>query len=213
MFICPRTARPKSVRPACSVPCTSNWPRPTDEAPRGQLKNGSVIPLARAATYPTTEQTLASVAILLNGGGLGHIQELTRTFATALNGREKEMRSLLTQLDIFVTETKKQTDDIIAAIESVNQLAGQVADKDQTVDKALTTIPQALGVLSDTRQDAGRRDRQGRVNSALSPLRRSSSPRSRSSTTSATSRRRCGNWPTPGLRSPGAWTSSPRCHG
>jgi phospholipid/cholesterol/gamma-HCH transport system substrate-binding protein len=125
---------------------------PADEAPRGQLTNGSVIPLARAATYPTTEQTLASVAILLNGGGLGHIQELTRTFATALNGREKEMRSLLTQLDVLVSETKKQTDDIITAIDNVNQLAGQVADKDETVDKALTTIPQALGVLSDTRK-------------------------------------------------------------
>ncbi|WIM89345.1 MCE family protein [Candidatus Mycobacterium wuenschmannii] len=125
---------------------------PIGEAPRGQLKNGSVIPLAKAATYPTTEQTLASVAILLNGGGLGHIQELTRTFATALNGREKEMRNLLTQLDIFVTETKKQTDDIIEAIDNVNQLAGQVAEKDATVDKALTTIPQALGVLSDTRK-------------------------------------------------------------
>lgn len=125
---------------------------PSDEAPRGQLKNGSVIPLAKAATYPTTEQTLASVAILLNGGGLGHIQELTRTFATALSGREQEMRSLLTQLDVFVTETKKQTDDIITAIENVNELAGQVADKDATVDKALTTIPLALGVLSDTRK-------------------------------------------------------------
>jgi phospholipid/cholesterol/gamma-HCH transport system substrate-binding protein len=125
---------------------------PTDEAPRGELKNGSVIPLSRAATYPTTEQTLASVAILLNGGGIGRIQEITRTFATALTGREKEMRSLLTQLDIFVTETKAQTDDIITAIDSLNSLVGQVAEKDQTVDKALTTIPQALGVLSDTRK-------------------------------------------------------------
>jgi len=125
---------------------------PTDEPPRGELKNGSVIPLSRAATYPTTEQTLASVAILLNGGGLGDLQEITRTFATALTGREKEMRSLLTQLDVFVTETKAQTDDIITAIESLNSLAGQVAEKDQTVDRALTTIPQALAVLSDTRK-------------------------------------------------------------
>ena len=69
-----------------------------------------------------------------------------------MTGREKEMRSLLTQLDIFVTETKKQTDDIITAIDSLNSLVGQVADKDQVVDKALTTIPQALGVLSDTRK-------------------------------------------------------------
>jgi phospholipid/cholesterol/gamma-HCH transport system substrate-binding protein len=125
---------------------------PTDEPPKGELKNGSVIPLSRAATYPTTEQTLASVAILLNGGGLGHIQEITQAFATALNGREKDMRSLLTQLDTFITQLHAQTDDIIAATESLNSLAGQVAAKDQTVDKALTTIPQALAVLSDSRK-------------------------------------------------------------
>jgi phospholipid/cholesterol/gamma-HCH transport system substrate-binding protein len=110
-----------------------------------------VIPLSRAATYPTTEQTLASVAILLNGGGLGHIQEITQAFATALTGREKEMRSLLSQLDIFITQLHAQTDDIITATESLNSLVGQVAQEDQTVDKALTTIPQALGVLSDSR--------------------------------------------------------------
>jgi phospholipid/cholesterol/gamma-HCH transport system substrate-binding protein len=125
---------------------------PTDEPPKGELKNGSVIPLSRAATYPTTEQTLASVAILLNGGGLGHIQEITQAFATALTGREKDMRSLLTQLDTFITQVHAQTDDIIAATESLNSLAGQVAAKDQTVDKALTTIPQALAVLSDSRK-------------------------------------------------------------
>jgi len=125
---------------------------PTDEPPKGELKNGSVIPLSRAATYPTTEQTLASVAILLNGGGLGHIQEITQAFATALTGREKDMRSLLTQLDVFITQLHAQTDDIIAATESLNSLAGQVAAKDEVVDKALTTIPQALAVLSDSRK-------------------------------------------------------------
>lgn len=124
---------------------------PTDEPPRGELRNGSVIPLSRASTYPTTEQTLAAVSILLNGGGLGHLQEITQAFAKALAGREKDMRSLLTQLDTFITQLHAQTDDIIEATESLNSLAGQVAAKDQTVDKALVTIPQALAVLSDSR--------------------------------------------------------------
>jgi phospholipid/cholesterol/gamma-HCH transport system substrate-binding protein len=124
---------------------------PTDEPPTGQLKNGSLIPLSRASTYPTTEQTLASVAILLNGGGLSHVQEITQAFATAMAGREKDLRSLLTQLDVFVSRLHEQTDDIITATESLNSLAGQVAAKDQVVDKALTTIPQALAVLSDSR--------------------------------------------------------------
>jgi phospholipid/cholesterol/gamma-HCH transport system substrate-binding protein len=125
---------------------------PTDEPPKGELKNGSVIPLSRASTYPTTEQTLASVAILLNGGGISHVQEITQAFATAMSGREKDLRSLLTQLDVFVSQLHAQTDDIITATESLNSLAGQVAAKDQTVDRALTTIPQALAVLSDSRK-------------------------------------------------------------
>ena len=124
---------------------------PTDEAPQGELKNGSVIPLARADTYPTTEQTLASVSVLLNGGGLGQLQEINQSFAKALAGRENDMRSLLNQLDTFISALNAQTDDIIAATEHLNALAGQVAAKDQTVHKALTTIPQALSVLSDTR--------------------------------------------------------------
>jgi phospholipid/cholesterol/gamma-HCH transport system substrate-binding protein len=124
---------------------------PTDEPPQGELKNGSVIPLSAGSTYPTTEQTLASVSILLNGGGLGQLQEITQAFAKALAGRENDMRSLLKQLDIFISQLNDQTDDIIAATESLNSLVRQVAAKDQTVDRALTTIPQALTVLADSR--------------------------------------------------------------
>src|SRR6476659_9671591 len=124
---------------------------PTEEPPQGELKDGSVIPLSRASTYPPTEQTLASVSVLLNGGGLGQLQEINQALANALAGRENDMRSLLTQLDTFIGQLNAQTDDIIAATEHLNALAGQVAAKDQTVDKALTTIPQALAVLSDSR--------------------------------------------------------------
>lgn len=124
---------------------------PTDVPPEGQLRDGSVIPLSAASTYPTTEQTLAAVSILLNGGGLGQLQEINQAFAKALGGRENDMRSLLIQLDTFISALNAQTDDIIAATEHLNSLAGQVAAKDQIVDEALTAIPQALAVLSDSR--------------------------------------------------------------
>ncbi|MGZ4562528.1 MAG: virulence factor Mce family protein [Mycobacterium sp.] len=124
---------------------------PKDEPPSGQLKSGSVIPLSRASMYPTTEQTLASVSILLNGGGIGQLQEITQAIAKAFAGRENEMRSLLGQLDEFVRGTNAQTDDIISASENLNSLAGQVAAKDPVVDKALTTVPKALAVLAQER--------------------------------------------------------------
>jgi phospholipid/cholesterol/gamma-HCH transport system substrate-binding protein len=125
---------------------------PTDQAPSSELlHDGSVIPLSSADTYPTTEQTLASVSILLNGGGLGQLQEINQTFAKALAGREADMRSLLNQLDTFIAQLNDQTDDIITATENLNSLSGQVAANDDKVDKALTTIPQALAVLADSR--------------------------------------------------------------
>lgn len=110
-----------------------------------------MIPLAAGDAYPTTEQTLASVSVLLNGGGLAQLQEITRTFATALAGREDQMRSLLSELDTFIGALNEQTADIISATESLNALAGQVAARDAAVDAALTTIPQALAVLADSR--------------------------------------------------------------
>ncbi len=81
-----------------------------------------MIPLSAASTYPTTEQTLASVSILLNGGGLGQLQEINQTFAKALAGREADLRSLLTQLDTFIAQLNAQTDDIITATENLNSL-------------------------------------------------------------------------------------------
>lgn len=118
---------------------------------KGELRDGSVIPLAAGDTYPTTEQTLASVSILLNGGGLGQLQEINQTFARALAGREDDMRSLLTQLDLFIANLNTQTDDIITATERLNALVGQVAARDDTVDRALTDIPEALAVLAEQR--------------------------------------------------------------
>jgi phospholipid/cholesterol/gamma-HCH transport system substrate-binding protein len=124
---------------------------PKGEPPVGQLKAGSVIPLSRASLYPTTEQTLASVSILLNGGGIGQLQEITQAVARAFAGRENDMRSLLNQIDEFIARTNDQTDDIISAAENLNSLVGQVAANDTVVDKAMTSVPKALDVLAKER--------------------------------------------------------------
>ena len=124
---------------------------PVGVAPEGRLHDGSVIPLAAGGAYPSTEQTLAAISLLLNGGGIGQIQDITRAFSTAFAGREDDLRSLITQIDIFVGNLENQTGDIIAATESLNSLVSQIADQRPVVDKALQTIPDALEVLKDQR--------------------------------------------------------------
>jgi phospholipid/cholesterol/gamma-HCH transport system substrate-binding protein len=126
---------------------------PTDVPPEGKLHKGSLIPLFSGSAYPTTEQTLAALSTLLNGGGLGQIQEITRVFSTAFTGREQDLRSLIQQLDQFVTHLNDQKNDIIRATDSLNALAAQFADQKPVIDKALRTIPDALGVLKQEREN------------------------------------------------------------
>jgi phospholipid/cholesterol/gamma-HCH transport system substrate-binding protein len=126
---------------------------PVGVAPQGKLKNGSLIPLASAGAYPSTERTLAAVSLLLNGGGLGQVQDITKALSTAFTGREQDLRSLLEQLDKFVGYLNDQKNDIIAATDSLNNFVGQFADQRPVLDKALKTIPDALTVLKDERQN------------------------------------------------------------
>ncbi len=126
---------------------------PTDVPPQGKLHDGSLIPLASSSAYPSTEQALAAVALLLNGGGIGQIQDITEALSTAFAGRENDLRSLIQQLDTAIGHLDDQKHDIIAAADSLNNLIGQFADQKPVVDKALRTIPDALAVLRDQRNN------------------------------------------------------------
>jgi phospholipid/cholesterol/gamma-HCH transport system substrate-binding protein len=126
---------------------------PAGVPPEGKLKGGSLIPLTSAGAYPSTERTLAAVSLLINGGGLGQLQDIIKALSTGFTGREQDLRSLLGQLDKFVSYLNDQKDDIIAATDSLNNLVGQFADQKPVIDKALKTLPGALTVLKDERNN------------------------------------------------------------
>lgn len=121
---------------------------PTDQAPQGALGNGALIPLSRSAASPTPEQTLAALSLVLNGGGVGQAGDITQALSTAFRGREQDMRSLLEQSERFATNLDEQSDDIIAATESFNNLIGKFAAQQPVLDRAVQTIPDALAVLN-----------------------------------------------------------------
>jgi phospholipid/cholesterol/gamma-HCH transport system substrate-binding protein len=126
---------------------------PKDAPPQGRLHEGSLIPLASSGKYPSTEQTLSAIALLLNGGGIGNIQDITDALSIAFTGREDDLRSLIEQLDKAIGYLDDQKHDIIAATDSLNNLVDQFAAQKPVVDRALKTIPDALVVLKDQRNN------------------------------------------------------------
>jgi phospholipid/cholesterol/gamma-HCH transport system substrate-binding protein len=126
---------------------------PTGAPAQGSLHNGSLIPLSSGGSYPTTEHTLGAVSLLLNGGGIGQIQDITRELRTAFTDRDQDLRDLIGQLDQFVTRLNEQSQDIIEATASLNRLAGQFASEKPVLDNALRVLPKALMVLKDQRDN------------------------------------------------------------
>ncbi|MGZ5379311.1 MAG: MCE family protein, partial [Mycobacterium sp.] len=109
--------------------------------------------LQQGGSYPSTEQTLAALSMVLNGGGLGQVQDITEAFSTAFRGREQDLRSLIAQLREFTTHLNEQTDDIIVATDSLNSLVGKFAAQQPVLDRALATVPDALAVLNSERDN------------------------------------------------------------
>lgn len=126
---------------------------PTDQAPQGRLGNGALIPLSRAGVYPTPEQTLAALSLVLNGGGVGQVDDIAAALSTAFTGRENDVRTLIEQLDRFAKNLNDQSNDIISATESLNNLVEKFAAQQQVLDRAVGTIPEALKVLNDERSN------------------------------------------------------------
>ncbi|HLS75614.1 MAG TPA: MCE family protein [Nocardia sp.] len=129
---------------------------PEDVAPQGQLAPGDVIPLDRAGAYPTTEEVLSSLSVVLNGGGIAQLETITSELNAALSGREDVIRDLLPQLDELTTNLEQQTGDIISAMEGLDRLGGQLADQRATLERALDEIHPALTVLADRRENITR---------------------------------------------------------
>lgn len=124
---------------------------PLGQRPEGKLPPGATIGLNESSTYPTTEQTLSSLSVVVNAGGLGQLGDVVHTFNAALSGREDDFRDLLTQLDAFIGTLDQQRQSLVATIDALNRVASTFAGRRDVINDALQRIPRALEVLDRQR--------------------------------------------------------------
>jgi virulence factor Mce-like protein len=113
------------------------------------LKNGDTIPLKNSSGYPTTEQTLASLALILRGGGIPNIEVLQNEVYNIVNGRADQIRAFLGKLDTFTARLDEQRDDIVRAIDSTNGLLGYVGPRSDVLDRVFTEFPPVIQHFAD----------------------------------------------------------------
>jgi phospholipid/cholesterol/gamma-HCH transport system substrate-binding protein len=123
-------------------------PNPSPEL----LKDGDTIPLKNSSAFPTTEQTLASLSLILRGGGIPNLEVLQNEVYNIFNGRADQIRSFLGKLDTFTYQVNQQRDDITHAIDATNRLLVYVGGRADVLDRVLTDIPPLIKHFADTKQ-------------------------------------------------------------
>ena len=122
-------------------------PNPSPEL----LKNGDTIPLKNSSAYPSTEQTLASLSMILRGGGIPNLEVLQNEVFDIFHGRGEQIRAFLGKLDTFTDQLNQQRDDITHAIDSTNRLLTYVGGRNDVLERVLTDIPPLLKHFADTK--------------------------------------------------------------
>jgi len=116
------------------------------------LKNGDTIPVKNSSAYPTIEQTLASLAMILRGGGIPNLEVLQNEIYNIVSGRADQIRALLGKLDTFTRQVNEQRFDITHAIDSTNRLLAYVGPRSDVIDRVLTEFPPLIKHFNE-RQD------------------------------------------------------------
>ena len=124
---------------------------PVDQAPVGRLAEGSNIAQARTGRYPTTEEVLSSLGVVVNKGNLGALQDITDETYAAVAGRAGSFADLVPRLAELTSSLDRQTADIIAAAEGLNRFAAILAGSKDSLGRTLDALPAALEVLNNNR--------------------------------------------------------------
>ena len=115
------------------------------------LRNGDTIALRNSSAFPSTEQTLASIATVLRGGGIPNLEAIQNEVYNMLSGNSEQIRDFLTKLDTFSTDLNAQSQNITRAISSTDRLVGLAADHSHTLDQVLSAVPPLIQQFASQR--------------------------------------------------------------
>lgn len=124
---------------------------PVQVNPEGSLGDGDLITLERSGGYPTTEQTLATLAAALGGSGLAQAAEVFGELDVVMTGRTDEVRALVGRVSELLSGLEAQKEDIVAALESMERLSAELAVRRDELSGGVADLGPALEVLAQRR--------------------------------------------------------------
>ncbi|MBA0125509.1 MCE family protein [Haloechinothrix sp. YIM 98757] len=122
---------------------------PPESVADGILTDGAVIPPERTGRNFEVEEVLGATSMLLNGGGIGQLQQITAELNDAFDGNSTELRALLGNLEEFVSGLDEHREEIVRAIEETDELSGTLSERTGEIERILSDLGPGIEVLSE----------------------------------------------------------------
>ncbi|OLR92094.1 MCE family protein [Actinokineospora bangkokensis] len=117
----------------------------------GSLTDGATIPLERTNRNPEIEEVFGALSLLLNGGGVGQLQQITREMNAALGGNSGDIKALLTNLNTFAGGLDQHKAEITRALDALDRLSASLGQRKDQIAQLLDGLGPGIQVLSDQR--------------------------------------------------------------
>lgn len=117
------------------------------------LADGAHIGLDRSGRNSEIEEVLGAASLLFNGGGLERTNTIVKELNRTLDGNEPEIKQLLRSSELFLGQLDDNKEELLAALEKVNNLAKATQAQEGTITEALDELPEAMEVLDEQRDE------------------------------------------------------------
>lgn len=100
-------------------------------------------------TAPTVEDSLASASLLINGGGLSQLEQVTTELNTAIGGREETIKETFRQINTFLRNANASTANFDRTLQALNRVSAVLAQREETINRAVSDFRPAVKVLRE----------------------------------------------------------------
>lgn len=121
---------------------------PLNAQPSGDLGNNAVIPVTRTSDGVQVEQIFGALALLLNGGGIAQLHDISVQLNAFSHGHEDSIRTFLASVTSVVTQMNQHRDSITSALDALDTLSATLRSNDTDIQTVLTDLSPGLSELA-----------------------------------------------------------------
>jgi phospholipid/cholesterol/gamma-HCH transport system substrate-binding protein len=123
-----------------------------DRPAGGELEDGDHLGDEATSQSAQVEQVLGALSLVLNGGGVGQFQEISRELQQAGDDPER-VQAFLDEMATFTSGLDDRKESVTAAIDSLAALSRTLEGDQQKIARALDGLEPGLASLADQRED------------------------------------------------------------